>query len=121
MTYEEAAGLLYTGLTVWSALKTGGLSASNAADKNILVLGGSGGVGNIAIQLLKSWGAKVYKLKFQIFRKINNLHNNQTTYHYNASIIPEELDLICKLLKFELTSLRTELQTFYFYWRHGVM
>lgn len=60
MTYEEAAGLLYTGLTVWSALRTGGLTASNAADKNILVLGGSGGVGNIAIQLLRSWGAKVY-------------------------------------------------------------
>lgn len=60
MSDEEAAGLLYAGLTVWGALKVaGGLYISNAANKNTLVLGGSGGVGNIAIQLLKSWGAKV--------------------------------------------------------------
>lgn len=60
MTNEEAAGLLYTGLTVWSALKVaGGLYVLNAANKNILVIGGSGGVGNCAVQLLKSWGAKV--------------------------------------------------------------
>lgn len=60
MSDEEAAGLLYTGLTAWCALKmTGGLNASNAADKNVLVMGGSGGVGNCAIQILKSWGAKV--------------------------------------------------------------
>lgn len=60
MSDEEAAGLLYTGLTVWSALKVaGGLHCLNAANKNVLVLGGSGGVGNCAIQLLKSWGSKV--------------------------------------------------------------
>ncbi|XP_060849742.1 reticulon-4-interacting protein 1 homolog, mitochondrial-like [Rhopalosiphum padi] len=60
MSYEEAACLLYTGLTTWCALTSaGGLNASNAADKNILVIGGSGGVGNSAIQILKSWGAKV--------------------------------------------------------------
>lgn len=63
MNNEEAAGLLYTGLTVWSALKVaGGLYVLNAANKNILVIGGSGGVGNCAIQLLKSWGAKVYNM-----------------------------------------------------------
>jgi len=60
MSYEEAACLLYTGLTTWCALTSaGGLNASNAADKNVLVIGGSGGVGNSAIQILKSWGAKV--------------------------------------------------------------
>ncbi|VVC30914.1 Hypothetical protein CINCED_3A018034 [Cinara cedri] len=57
---EEAAGLLYTGLTVWCALKlAGGLYVFNAAGKNVLVIGGSGGVGNCAIQLLHCWGAKV--------------------------------------------------------------
>jgi len=51
---------LYTGLTAWSALKVaGGLFILEAADKNVLVIGGSGGVGNCAIQLLKQWGAKV--------------------------------------------------------------
>lgn len=64
MSYEEAACLLYTGLTTWCALTSaGGLNASNAADKNVLVIGGSGGVGNCAIQILKSWGSKVlYRL-----------------------------------------------------------
>lgn len=60
MSDEEAAGLLYTGLTVWCALKfAGGLYILNAYGKSVLVIGGSGGVGNCAIQLLKSWGAKV--------------------------------------------------------------
>ncbi|XP_050442958.1 reticulon-4-interacting protein 1 homolog, mitochondrial-like isoform X2 [Adelges cooleyi] len=60
MSNEEAAGLLYTGLTVYSALKVaGGLYVLNATNKSVLVIGGSGGVGSCAIQLLKSWGAKV--------------------------------------------------------------
>lgn len=60
MSDEEAAGLLYTGLTVWCALKVaGGMCVSKATEKNVLVIGGSGGVGNCGIQLLKSWGAKV--------------------------------------------------------------
>lgn len=62
MTNEEAAGLLYTGLTAWTALKVaGGLCVLSAAGKSVLVIGGSGGVGNCAIQLLKNWGAKVLK------------------------------------------------------------
>lgn len=69
MSNEEAAGLLYTGLTVYSALKVaGGLYILDAASKNILVIGGSGGVGNCAIQLLKSWGSKVnYSLNSFIY------------------------------------------------------
>lgn len=60
-TIEEAASYLYTGLTAWSALKlAGGLYVLKANEKNILVIGGSGGVGNCAIQLLKQWGAKVF-------------------------------------------------------------
>jgi NADPH:quinone reductase-like Zn-dependent oxidoreductase len=60
MSDEEASSLLYTGLTAWCALKVaGGLYVLNASGKNVLVLGGSGGVGNCAIQILKSWGAKV--------------------------------------------------------------
>lgn len=59
---------MYTGLTAWAALKVaGGLCVLNAAGKNVLVIGGSGGVGNCAIQLLKHWGAKVIILKNHIF------------------------------------------------------
>lgn len=67
MSNEEAASLLYTGLTAWCALKVaGGLCILNAAGKDVLVLGGSGGVGNCAIQLLKSWGAKVSYLLWKL-------------------------------------------------------
>ncbi|CAG2179704.1 unnamed protein product, partial [Oppiella nova] len=56
----ESAAIPYVGLTAWSALQTiGGLNDRNSYNKRALVLGGTGGVGNIAIQLLKSWGAHV--------------------------------------------------------------
>jgi len=68
LTNEEAAGLLYTGLTAWCALKVaGGLYVSNIDKKNVLVIGGSGGVGNCAIQLLKYWGAKVRETVTSLF------------------------------------------------------
>lgn len=55
LSMEEAASLPYAALTAWSALRiTGGLSA-NGRRQNILVLGASGGVGSLAIQLLKIW------------------------------------------------------------------
>uniref|UniRef100_A0A674PJ04 NAD(P)H oxidoreductase RTN4IP1, mitochondrial n=1 Tax=Takifugu rubripes TaxID=31033 RepID=A0A674PJ04_TAKRU len=60
MTHTEAAGIPYVATTVWSALvNTGGLTKDNCATKRILLLGGSGGVGTFAIQLLKAWGAHV--------------------------------------------------------------
>jgi NADPH:quinone reductase-like Zn-dependent oxidoreductase len=47
-------------MTAWSALKvTGDWCLSPAKGKRILILGGSGGVGTAAIQLLKAWGAQV--------------------------------------------------------------
>uniref|UniRef100_A0A023F1M1 Putative zinc-binding oxidoreductase n=1 Tax=Triatoma infestans TaxID=30076 RepID=A0A023F1M1_TRIIF len=56
----EAASLLYTGLTAWSALCiTGDLLWSNRAGKKALVIGGSGGIGTIAIQMLKAWNLHV--------------------------------------------------------------
>ncbi|XP_053973248.1 reticulon-4-interacting protein 1, mitochondrial [Hylaeus volcanicus] len=60
----EAASILYAGLTAWSALWiTGGLcyKSTMATRKNnrILVLGGSGGVGTLAIQLAKAWNMHV--------------------------------------------------------------
>ncbi|XP_002074270.3 reticulon-4-interacting protein 1 homolog, mitochondrial [Drosophila willistoni] len=65
---SEAASVLYAGLTAWSGLYiTGGLgglcgattSSGGGSQKRILVLGGSGGVGSLAIQILKSQGAQV--------------------------------------------------------------
>ncbi|KAK0178199.1 hypothetical protein PV328_002173 [Microctonus aethiopoides] len=61
----EAASILYAGLTAWSALWiTGGLCYKTSCNqfsynKKVLVLGGSGGVGTLAIQLAKAWNLKV--------------------------------------------------------------
>ncbi|XP_029052878.1 reticulon-4-interacting protein 1 homolog, mitochondrial-like [Osmia bicornis bicornis] len=64
LSYIEAASILYAGLTAWSALWiTGGLcyKSESAMRRNnkILILGGSGGVGTLAVQLSKAWGMHV--------------------------------------------------------------
>ncbi|XP_029316116.1 NAD(P)H oxidoreductase RTN4IP1, mitochondrial [Cottoperca gobio] len=60
LSHIEAAAFPYVATTAWSALvNTGGLSKDNCAKKRILILGGSGGVGTFAIQMLKAWGAHV--------------------------------------------------------------
>ncbi|KAL6255121.1 hypothetical protein P5V15_013451 [Pogonomyrmex californicus] len=60
LSHVEAASILYAGLTAWSALWiTGGLYYKTAIvtklNRRVLVMGGSGGVGTLAIQLLKAW------------------------------------------------------------------
>lgn len=59
LTMEEAASIPYAGLTAWSALGLTGELCINSRDKRVLVLGATGGVGMIAIQLSKIWGAMV--------------------------------------------------------------
>lgn len=64
ISYVGAASILYAGLTAWSALWiTGGLcyktAISTRRNKSVLVLGGAGGVGTLAIQLLKAWNMHV--------------------------------------------------------------
>ncbi|XP_057714823.1 reticulon-4-interacting protein 1 homolog, mitochondrial isoform X1 [Corythoichthys intestinalis] len=60
LSHTEAAAIPYVANTAWSALvNTGGLTKDNCAKKRVLILGGSGGVGTFAIQMLKAWGAHV--------------------------------------------------------------
>ncbi len=56
LSYDEAAGLTLVGVSAWQALvETMGLSKG----QKILIHGGSGGIGSIAIQLAKHLGAYV--------------------------------------------------------------
>lgn len=72
LSHVEAAGTLYAGLTAWSGLYfsamfggvTGAICPSSSSRHGqgvkVLVLGGSGGVGSMAIQMLKAENATVF-------------------------------------------------------------
>jgi len=57
LTHEEAASLTLVGGTAWESLV---LRAKLAPAESVLIHGGAGGVGSIAIQLAKAMGATVY-------------------------------------------------------------
>ncbi len=56
LSYIEAAALPLVTITAWEGLK---IRAQMTAGSNILVHAGTGGVGHIALQLAKVWGAHV--------------------------------------------------------------
>lgn len=57
LSHEEAASITLVGGTVWEALVT---RAKLLPAESVLIHGGAGGVGSIAIQLAKAMGAIVY-------------------------------------------------------------
>ncbi|KAM9316973.1 NAD(P)H oxidoreductase RTN4IP1, mitochondrial [Gastrophryne carolinensis] len=60
LSHTEAASLPYVALTAWAALVYScNLKKEICPGKRILIIGASGGVGTVAIQLLKAWGAHV--------------------------------------------------------------
>lgn len=56
VSMEEAAALPLVGITAYEGLKRAGVSEN----QKVLVHGGSGGVGHVALQLTKHFGADVY-------------------------------------------------------------
>lgn len=56
---EVLAALPYTFTTLWLALQSIGLHQGNARNKEVLVHGASGGLGQLALQVLGRWGARV--------------------------------------------------------------
>lgn len=58
-TSPELAALPYTFTTCWLALQSVGLDPHNAKGKEVLVHGASGGLGQLALQVLNRWGARV--------------------------------------------------------------
>ncbi len=60
ISHLEAASFPYVILTAWAALVDyAGLTADNTAGQKIFLPRGSGGVGTLAIQWMKAWGAHV--------------------------------------------------------------
>ena len=57
ISFKEAAALPLTFITAWEGLVD---RAKVSAGQTVLVHGGAGGVGNMAVQLANSFGAKVY-------------------------------------------------------------
>ncbi|KAH8325821.1 hypothetical protein KR067_008519 [Drosophila pandora] len=104
----EAASVLYAGLTAWSGLYvTGGLggpcgattSSGGGAHKRVLVLGGSGGVGTLAVQILKS--QKVQVLATCSARNVEMVRNLGADFvvDYNDCEAMEEL---CKYAPYDI-------------------
>eukprot|EP00567_Pseudictyota_dubia_P016515 CAMPEP_0197447018 /NCGR_PEP_ID=MMETSP1175-20131217/11776_1 /TAXON_ID=1003142 /ORGANISM="Triceratium dubium, Strain CCMP147" /LENGTH=334 /DNA_ID=CAMNT_0042978199 /DNA_START=81 /DNA_END=1085 /DNA_ORIENTATION=- len=61
LSMKEAAALPLVGITAYEGLVRSGIENGDSADKKILVHGGTGGVGHVALQLAaKHFGAKVY-------------------------------------------------------------
>ncbi|MGH6646641.1 alcohol dehydrogenase catalytic domain-containing protein [Aquabacterium sp.] len=58
-TSLELAALPYTFTTLWLALQSVGLDQHNAKGKEVLVHGASGGLGQLALQVLNHWDARV--------------------------------------------------------------
>ncbi|MBS7661329.1 zinc-dependent alcohol dehydrogenase family protein [Pseudomonas lalucatii] len=56
LSMREAAALPLVGITAYEGLKRAGI----AEDQQVLVHGGSGGVGHIAVQLARHFGARVF-------------------------------------------------------------
>jgi NADPH:quinone reductase-like Zn-dependent oxidoreductase len=87
LSYEEAAAVPLTGGTVWEMLV---VRAQLKKGDTILILGGAGGVGTLAIQVAKSLGAFVYTTGQSILHeKLQNLGADVVIDHHKKNYIEE--------------------------------
>ncbi|XP_054742470.1 reticulon-4-interacting protein 1 homolog, mitochondrial isoform X1 [Anastrepha obliqua] len=112
LSNEQAASVLYGGLTAWSGLyitgRLGGIcgavsSTGGGANKRVLVMGGSGSVGSLAIQILKSQKATVFATCSEdAIELVKNLgadyvvdYKNATEFDALSSYAPFDIVLDC--------------------------
>jgi NADPH:quinone reductase len=91
LSHLEAASLTLVGGTVWEALV---VRAALRVGESILIHGGAGGVGHIAIQLAKAMGARVYttvrEANFEFARSLGaNIPIDYEKEDYVAAIMRE--------------------------------
>ncbi|MBT2623486.1 zinc-binding dehydrogenase [Chryseobacterium sp. ISL-6] len=89
LSYEEAAAVPLIGGTVWEMLV---VRTQLKKGDTILILGGAGGVGTLAIQVAKSLGAFVYTTGQSILHeKLQNLGADIVIDHHQKNYIEEIL------------------------------
>jgi NADPH:quinone reductase-like Zn-dependent oxidoreductase len=87
ISYEEAAAVPLIGGTVWEMLM---VRARLKKGDTILILGGAGGVGTLAIQIAKSLGAFVYTTGQSVLHeKLQNLGADVVIDHHQKNWLEE--------------------------------
>ncbi|MBK1895496.1 zinc-binding dehydrogenase [Chryseobacterium paridis] len=85
VSYEEAAAIPLIGGTVWEMLV---VRAQLKKGDSVLILGGAGGVGTLAIQVAKSLGAFVYTTGQSVLHeKLQNLGADVVIDHHKQNYI----------------------------------
>lgn len=94
VTFERAAALPYSGTVAWNALVTqGGIGPDTAQDKRVLVHAAAGGVGLVAIQLLKTWGGHVTTTVCARLVPLARMLGADDVIEYDTADLEKELSL----------------------------
>ncbi|PAV88384.1 hypothetical protein WR25_05978 [Diploscapter pachys] len=100
LSFTEAASVPYVACTSWASLVTfARMNPRKKPSERVLINGGSGGLGTMAIQMLKSWGvekvvATCSKNSFELVRSLGAI-----PIDYAA---PNATDLLIELAPFEV-------------------
>ncbi|MCH8558216.1 MAG: NADP-dependent oxidoreductase [Balneolia bacterium] len=89
MSMEEAGGLPLVGLTAWQSLFDAGRLESG---QTVLIIGASGGVGSVAIQLAKNAGAKVIAIASEKNHDFMKELGADVTLDYSRSDIADAVE-----------------------------
>jgi len=92
ISMEEAGGIPLVGLTAYQSLFD---RANLQQDQTVLILGGSGGVGTLAIQLAKSVGAKVIAVASEKNHAYMKELGADETIDYSAGNVGDTVRKIC--------------------------
>uniref|UniRef100_A0A914I919 Enoyl reductase (ER) domain-containing protein n=1 Tax=Globodera rostochiensis TaxID=31243 RepID=A0A914I919_GLORO len=92
LSHTEAASLPYVACTAWAALvTTGRMDPNNSQQSRVLIHGGAGGVGTMAIQMLRCWGVEkvVATCSAEKMKLVEEL--GAKAVNYNADTVKEQL------------------------------
>lgn len=86
MSFADAAALPLAGMTALQGLRDAGkLTFSESANKRVLIIGGSGGVGHFAVQIARAMGVHVTSVSSAKNAELTRTLGAHETIDYNAS------------------------------------